>query len=250
MFMHILTLIKNIEVVAKFGKILKECYAEIKKVGAVKTVFMIASSISVIVLFYEFLILPRVVENARISYEIEEERRLEAEHDKLLMLRDKYKVNVDNVLKEVINTLSCDRAYVFEMHNGSNNTSGLPFKYAQMNYEEASKGTRYVCELYKEVNISNYTIPLYVVKNGFWFGNIEELREVDPKMAQRIEDGDGKVCAFMIINGLKGELGCIGITYTDTFNVKSRDVVRYAMTTASQRLPYYLDKNILLENNP
>ena len=239
-------ILKGAELFAKLGEFLKKMWTEIKEIGIVKSFFLILVTVGVVIGIYEVIVLPKTVHKAVTEATIQMDEDAKAEHEMLNGLRDKYKPNIDQILHDLIFDLNCDRAFIFEMHNGTDNTSGLPFKYAQMNYEEASPGTRYVCEQYKELNMSNYNLPLYLVKHTFWCGTMDELRKIDPKIAQRIEDMEGKYCAFITIMGVKGELGILGITYICCDEIKKPEKIRNSMTKATQILPSYIDRNLLL----
>lgn len=246
MLTQIAALFKNAELFTKIGELFVKLWNNIKEVGFVKSLCIIIVTIGVMISVYELFILPKTVKEVVNEVTTERENEEIAEHELLNKLRDEHKPDVDLLLKDILSDLDCDRVFVFEMHNGTNNTSGLPFKFAQMTYEDASKGTRYVCETYTNLNMSNYNLPIYLVRNIFWCGTREELAVIDPKLSQRVEDDDDIYLAFITINGIKGELGMLGIAYTKADEIKSESRIRTSLTRASQKLPSYIDKNILL----
>lgn len=246
MLTQIAALFKNAELFTKIGELFVKFWNNIKEVGFVKSFCIIIVTVGVMISVYELFVLPKTVKEVVNEVTTERENEEIAEHELLNKLRDEHKQDVDLLLKDILSDLDCDRVFVFEMHNGTNNTSGLPFKFAQMTYEDASKGTRYVCETYTNLNMSNYNLPIYLIRNIFWCGTREELAEIDPKLAQRVEDDDDIYLAFITINGVKGELGMLGIAYTEADEIKSESRIRTSLTRASQKLPSYIDKNILL----
>jgi hypothetical protein len=46
---------------------------------------------------------------------------------------------VQKDIEILLYTLNADRVFIFELHNGKKNISGLPFKYADMSYEVANR---------------------------------------------------------------------------------------------------------------
>ena len=56
-------------------------------------------------------------------------------HDIAMERRQEIKPLIDNILMSTLNQLNADRVFIIEMHNGTNNTSGLPFLYGEMTYE-------------------------------------------------------------------------------------------------------------------
>lgn len=246
MLTTIATFFKNMELFTKIGSWFGKVWDDIKDVGFVKSMCIIIVTVGVVISVYEMVVLPKTVKKAVTEATIEIEDAEKAEHELLDKLRADHKQDVDDILLELIADLDCDRAFIFEMHNGTNNTSGLPFKYAQMTYEKASPGTRFVCETYSNLNLSNYNLPVYIVKNIFWCGPLKEFYTIDPKLAQRAEDDDDLYLAFITVNGVKNELGILGIAYTNTEEIKSQGRIRTSLTKASQKIPSYIDKNILL----
>lgn len=246
MLTQIAALFKNAELFTKIGELFVKLWNNIKEVGFVKSICLIIVTIGVVISVYELVVLPKTVKKAVTEATIDIENAEQAEHEMLDKLRAAHKQDVDDILLDIIADLDCDRAFIFEMHNGTNNTSGLPFKYAQMTYEKASKGTRFVCETYNNLNLSNYNLPVYIVKNIFWCGTNEEFYTIDPKLAQRAEDDDDIYLAFITVNGVKNELGILGIAYTSPDEIKSPSRIRTSLTRASQKIPSYIDKNILL----
>jgi hypothetical protein len=46
---------------------------------------------------------------------------------------------VQKDIEVLLYTLNADRVFIFELHNGKKNLTGLPFKYADMTYEVANR---------------------------------------------------------------------------------------------------------------
>ena len=79
-------------------------------------------------IMYNVQNLPEIVSGA---FSRQTELRQE-EHDAAIEVRRSIKPNVDILLKDALSTLNADRAFVLEMHNGTNNVAGLPFIYGEM----------------------------------------------------------------------------------------------------------------------
>lgn len=117
------------------------------------------------------------------------------------------------LLKEIID-LNCDRAFLFEMHNGVSNPSGLPFRYCEMTYEElGNKATYDVSDEYDRVNMSKYPIFTYLKENTIFIGTISDLIKIDNKMGLRMKHNDVKYLALKLISGTDSPLGVVGVSY-------------------------------------
>lgn len=127
----------------------------------------------------------------------------------------------------MIYSLNADRAFIFELHNGKKNVSGLPFRFADMTYEEVNRDRKVdkVAMKYQEVPLTLYRYPEYLHKEKTFIGTIEEIEKVDYDFAQCIKD-DGGVYLGMIYMNIDGQpLGFLGLSFHDLKNVPPKDVI-------------------------
>ena len=162
-------------------------------------------------------------------------------HDRAMNIRQEAKPKIDNMLENTLSKTDCDRVFVIEMHNGTNNTAGLPFVYGEMTYETVREGVTHIDEDYTSLNLSRFSFPLFVNRHYYWIGTIEELRRVDPKIAQRLASNDVTYLALIDIHGVKNELGFFGITYCNGRQPKSREEIITVLMEESQKLSTLLD---------
>ena len=127
----------------------------------------------------------------------------------------------------MIYSLNADRAFIFELHNGKKNVSGLPFRFADMTYEEVNRDRKVdkVAMKYQEVPLTLYRYPEYLHKEKTFIGTIEEIEQVDYDFAQCIKNDDGVYLGmiYMNIDGLP--LGFLGVSFHDINNVPSKDAI-------------------------
>lgn len=162
-------------------------------------------------------------------------------HDRAMNIRQEAKPKIDNMLEYTLSKTDCDRVFVIEMHNGTNNTAGLPFVYGEMTYETVREGVTHIDEDYTSLNLSRFSFPLFVNRHHYWIGTIEELRRADPKIAQRLASNDVTYLALIDIHGVKNELGFFGITYCNGRQPKSREEIITVLMEESQKLSTLLD---------
>ena len=167
------------------------------------------------------------------------------EHDEAIELRRTIKPDIDLILKESLSDLNADRAFIMEMHNGTNNVAGLPFIYGEMTYEEVRKDITHVDEDYTSINLSRFTFPMFIEKQHIWHGNINGLKEIDSKLASRLVSNDVTYMAIIMLNGVSNQLGYYGLTWCNGKEQPSSSEIEHELTVNSQKLSILLDSNRL-----
>lgn len=171
---------------------------------------------------------------------------LQESHDAAVEVRRSIKPEIDLLLKESLAEMDASRAWIMEMHNGTNNTAGLPFIYGEMTYEEV-RNTFHVDEEYTSLNLSRFNFPMYLEEKHIWYGPVSELAKIDPKIAARLTSNDVTYVSIISINGVSNELGYFGISFCkDKKPERIQDLVS-VMSTTSQRLSILLDAKRLRE---
>jgi hypothetical protein len=163
------------------------------------------------------------------------------EHTEKIKVRESIKPKISAILKETLHNLNADRAFVLELHNGSNNTSGLPFIHCSMTYEEVSKGIEPVDEDYQNLSLSRFSFPEYLHENDFWLGTVDEFAEVDAKVSSRMK---GNGTSYLVITTIRtgdNELGYYGFTYCNGKQPKGKDEILPHIITKVQLLSKLLD---------
>ena len=68
---------------------------------------------------------------------------------------------------------------VWELHNNTNNLDGLPFIFASLNYESMNPGLVPIAEQFDNVRLSLYPLSSYLRTNEMWYGDVEEIKDID-----------------------------------------------------------------------
>lgn len=118
-----------------------------------------------------------------IEIEIEDENRSK---------RAQSDVYIREELKHMTEFLNASRASVLEFHNGKTNSSGLGFYYIDMSYEVVNNHTGFISEQYQNISLSWLELDDILYENGYWYGTVEELKEVDPMLGSKIETNGTK----------------------------------------------------------
>ena len=173
----------------------------------------------------------------------ENNQQLFIEHNEQMQIRRKIKPLVTELLKNTISEMDADRAFVFELHNGSNNTAGLPFIHCTMTYEETARNIEPIDEDYQNLSLTRFNFPEYLHKHDLWFGTIEEFADIDKKIASRMKNNGATYLVITTIRSEDSEIGYFGFTYcNDKKHKKDKDMMEF-MVNAVQKLSKLLDKN-------
>lgn len=168
-----------------------------------------------------------------------------ATHDAAIEVRKKIKPQIDSILNNTLYALDADRVFVLEMHNGTNNPSGLPFLYVEMTYCCVNDNVQHVDDDYINLNLSRFEFPYFLETQHYWYGTIDELHKVDSKLALRLKSNDAKYFAIMTIQGIQNELGYFGVTFTRDIRIENTDILMMELSDATQKISTLLDKTVV-----
>lgn len=119
-----------------------------------------------------------------------------------------------NYLNELVANSKCDRAFIIELHNGKYNSAGLSFNYGSLTYEALKEGEESIQEDYADFTLDRFPFIMFISKKGYWFGSINEIEKIDPKMGYKLRSNNVRYMSIMPIYGETAEIGFIGISYT------------------------------------
>lgn len=174
----------------------------------------------------------------------ENNQKLFDEHEKRLELRKKIKPYVMDILKNTIVEMDAGRAFVIELHNGSNNTAGLPFLHASMTYEVVARGIEPVDEDYQNISLTRFSFSEYLHQHELWFGPIDEFEKFDPKMGNRLKLNDATYLVITTIRSDTNEIGYFGFLYYDNKKHECDKETMEFILHSVQKLSKLLDNGI------
>ena len=171
---------------------------------------------------------------------LEDERLKEKEKEKI---RTDVTPEIQDDIKAIMYSLDADRVFIFELHNGVTNPSGLPFEFANMNYEVASKerGVDRVYYKYKDVPLTMYTFPNYIRKNKFFMGTTDELAELDYEFAKHMKEDGGVFTAFIYMSHGDGPLGFLGVSFHSMSRVPKQETIENKLKAYGMTIGTLLD---------
>ena len=148
-------------------------------------------------------------------------------------------------------TINADRAFLFELHNGKKNTSGLPFRFADMTYEEVNENRNVdkVAMQFQDIPLTLYKYPHYLQKKKIMIGTVEEIEKVDKDFAGHIKEIGGVYLGMIYISNREVPLGFLCVSYHDMNDVPDRDVIERKLKEYDKVLEQLLDLQIQIKNN-
>lgn len=168
--------------------------------------------------------------------------------------RSDINTNMSFELNKMIYTLGASRAFVLEFHNGKENAASLPFVYLDMSYEEQNenhKELEYISSYYQNVPISHYNFATIVAKKYIYIGDVESIREYDPRLTQVMEKNNVNYFGCILLKSRGHKIGFLCVTYEkgNKHNVNKREI-EYNLKEAAKIISPLLDLSCYKKNKP
>lgn len=158
---------------------------------------------------------------------------------------------ISKQLLKLLYSVGADRVIVFENHNGKENATALPFVYFDMTYEEIEENKihNYISESFVNLNISYFKIPYHLVQKTYFIGNVDDMREVDNRFANRMEEVGCKYIGLIIIKSKGVNVGMLGVMYNDEPVGITKDLIRSELMETVIDISPLLDLEIQREQD-
>lgn len=170
------------------------------------------------------------------------EEATQKHHANLVKKRFEVGPFISNELKNLLINLDADRAAILEMHNGTNNASGLPFIYGDMVYEEISPNVGFASDEFKNFNLAKLPFVALHYAERTWIGSVDEIEKDDPYFAAKLRVVEVNYGAFVILEGINGPLGFLTLFFKDEKKHPSKAKIIAELNHSSQILSTLLDK--------
>lgn len=132
-----------------------------------------------------------------------------------------FQEEIQSRLKDTMYKLNADRIFIEELHNSVANFGGLGFIKFTMSYEVVNQTkpipVPYISSGYQSQQATLYNLPIFLKRNGFYKGNIEEVSNVDNRYGFNMSNEGDKYGAFMTIPGMKTKpmIGWVAVAWRD-----------------------------------
>lgn len=156
---------------------------------------------------------------------------------------------IQHELEKLVYVIKADRAFLFELHNGKRNTSGLPFRFADMSYEEVNEENTNdkVAMRFQNIPLTLYKYPHYLQKEKIFVGSVQEVGEIDFDFANHIKEIGGKYLGMIYINNNGIPLAFLCVSYHSLDDVPLKNVIENKLKEYAKTIGQYLDLQVQLE---
>lgn len=123
--------------------------------------------------------------------------------------------NILRLLKTLLEEVQCDRAYIFEFHNGTYFSSGLPIQKFTCSYEVVDEGISSECSNPGEYRVSNFNsyIKKIITERDVCIPNVNDIVE-HPLLKGLLEEKGVKSLYNIPIRDISGKtIGFIGVDF-------------------------------------
>lgn len=158
---------------------------------------------------------------------------------------------IQKELSTLVYVLNADRAFLFELHNGKKNATGLPFRYADMTYEETNEDRKIdkVAINFQNIPLTLYKYPHYLQKKKILIGSVDEIEDVDHEFANHIRACNGEYLAMIYLNDNGVPLGFLCVSFHDKETIPKRDFIAKKMEEYGKSLTQLLDFDIQMNKS-
>ena len=157
----------------------------------------------------------------------------ETKHLENLELRKEMQPQIYAILGTFLEKTRADRAFIVELHNGSNNLNGVPFLHGSVTYDKSREGLEPIDEDYQNLSLSRFSMSTYLHVNYNYIGSVEKLSTIDKKLAAKLVSNDVKYIAVMTLHNGTNEWGWFGLIYNRETDIPSeKDILNEMMVTS------------------
>lgn len=153
-----------------------------------------------------FSLNPEIIFNAYKSWETKQ-------HTEKIETRLRTTKQVNLEIEKLLSDTNADRVFFIEFHNGNRSLEGNPFAFGQMCFEEVNDREYYISDEFNDFSLTKYKAVNYIYENLYFFGTIEELAEIDKRLAQKLEADNIKHICLIQVEGVELPLGILGVTW-------------------------------------
>ena len=158
-----------------------------------------------------------IAEMAKQSGELQEKLKsiTEVKKKSEVQLMERKEANhlITDSLLRLQRDVRADRTFVLEFHNGTHNNAKLDFAYASMQYEEYTEGMDSVSDVFQRMSTSLFKYLDYMIDHHVFFGNMDEVAEIDPKLAVRMKNNGTLYGGCLLLKSGGKMMGVLGVTF-------------------------------------
>jgi hypothetical protein len=175
------------------------------------------------------------------------DQKQQEKHLKNIEIRRQIQPQIETTLKSLLDATNGDRAFIVELHNGSNNINGVPFLHGSVTYDAAVDGLDIIDEEYQNISLSRFEMSTYLHTHFDFIGSVDELKKIDSKLAAKLTANDIKYIAVSTLHDGNKEWGWFGVLYNRKTDIPSEKELLNFMLITSQTITK--EMNVLKNEN-
>jgi hypothetical protein len=134
-------------------------------------------------------------------------------HTELFDLRMENAPKIQNLIDKLTFKVDASRTMVLELHNGSDGVGGLPFTKCSATYESLNIGAHPVASQYQNQNMSLIPFATFIFDKGYWYGNTDELLQIDRALYHKMKSNNTEHFAACVIEGIDKPLAILIVSF-------------------------------------
>lgn len=176
------------------------------------------------------------------TYVFEAYKKWEEErHREQLELRLENTTKINHLLDKALYRMDVDRICLLECHNGNTGNGGLPFAKATCTFEVLNDGVYPISSQYQEINLSLLPFANHLFTNGYWCGNVEDLKHIDKALYHKMAGNGTEHFAACVIEGVDAPLAFLFVSFSSVNDSHSCEEVRECIRHLSLELALLLE---------
>lgn len=141
----------------------------------------------------------------------------EKRHKEKMEIVERNNAIIHNELETILYKTGANRVLLLSYHNSKQSLVGLPYIYLTAVNEAINYDVSPVAEEYESIKTSIYPMINYLNKEGYFCGDIEDLRTIDKALGYRLMGNDVRHLSMLQIEG-EYPLGVLVVTYTNALD--------------------------------
>lgn len=167
------------------------------------------------------------------------------QHDERMELRMQMGPKIQSLTDKLTYSTNATRTMILELHNGNTGNGGLPFTKCTATYESLNIGKHPVAQQYQDVNMSLMPFINYLIKDGYWCGDTDELQNIDRSLYYKIKSNGIEHFSACIIEGIDNKAIAFMIV---SFDEKRENIINHNCDTTRKKLRHVaMEVAVILE---
>lgn len=154
------------------------------------------------------------------------EKWKDRQHTEALEIRLVNNEKLHVTCEKLLYTVKADRVMILELHNGLENSNGLPFSKCSATYEALERNVNPVADQYQNVNLSLMPFANTIFEEGYWCGNVDELEKIDRGLYYKMKSNGTEHFAACLIEGVDKPLALLFVSFKTVANEHNCSIIR------------------------